>query len=162
MSSRRQPRLIEEGSHAPDFQLPGLAGGELPLADLLSSGPVLLAFFKVTCPICQMTFPYLDRIHASGRLPIYAISQNDPDDTREFNRHYGVGLPTLLDTEEGGFRTSNDYGISSVPTLFLIERDGTVSRVIEGWIKKEIEALGRLAGVPVFRSGDNVPEWKAG
>ena len=45
--------------------------------------------------------------------------------------------------EERGFPASNAYGISSVPTLFLIERDGTVSKVLEGWRKKEIAALRR-------------------
>jgi hypothetical protein len=46
--------------------------------------------------------------------------------------------------------------------MFLIERDGVVARVIEGWSKRDIESLGELAGAQVFRQGDNVPEWKAG
>jgi hypothetical protein len=68
----------------------------------------------------------------------------------------------LLDTEESGFPVSNSFGISSVPTLFLVERDGTVSRVVEGWQKSEIERLGAQAGVNPFREGDSVPDWKAG
>ena len=37
--------------------------------------------------------------------------------------------------------------------MFLIERDGTISRVIEGWNKAEIEWLGGIAGVAPFRAG---------
>ncbi|HEV3197331.1 MAG TPA: TlpA disulfide reductase family protein [Bryobacteraceae bacterium] len=162
MAAQKQHRLIETGSRAPDFRLPRLAGGEAVLTDLISDGPVLLAFFKVTCPVCQLTFPFLERLHSAGTLPIYGISQDDPEDTREFNRQFGVTLPMLLDDEEGGFPVSNAFGISSVPTMFLIERDGTISRVIEGWRKKEIEWLGSKAGAVPFRRGENVPEWKAG
>ena len=67
------------------------------LQDLIANGPVLLAFFKITCPVCQLTFPFLERLHTAGTLPIYGISQNDAEDTREFNQHFGVTFPTLLD-----------------------------------------------------------------
>ena len=123
MAARRSRKLIECGSPAPDFRLPRLEGGEVTLSELVANGPVLLAFFKISCPICQLAFPVLERIHAASTLPIYAISQNDAPDTLEFNRHFQVTFPTLLDSEESGFPASNDYGISSVPTLFLIDPD---------------------------------------
>jgi peroxiredoxin len=162
MAARGTRKVIDPGSRAPDFRLPRLDGGEATLQELVSNGPVLLAFFKIGCPVCQLTFPYLDRLHTGGALPIYGISENDAEDTREFNREFGVTFPTLLDSEESGFPASNDYGISSVPTMFLVGPDGAVSHVIEGWNKKEIAWLGRKAGVNPFRPADNVPEWKAG
>jgi peroxiredoxin len=162
MASRRHRKLLDAGARAPDFRLPLLEGGEATLHDLIANGPVLLAFFKVTCPICQLTFPFVERLHQPGTLPIYGISQNDAEDTREFNREFGVTFPTLLDTEDSGFAASDAFGISSVPTMFLVERDGTISHAIEGWLKKEIEWLGGKAGVRPIRPGENVPEWKAG
>jgi hypothetical protein len=57
---------------------------------------------------------------------------------------------------------SNAYGISSVPGLFLVEPDGTISRVLEGWSKMDMEALGAAAGMTLFRPDDSVPVWKAG
>ncbi len=162
MAAHRQHRLLDPGSRAPAFRLPRLEGGETSLEDLIANGPVLLAFFKVSCPVCQLTLPFLDRIHNPGRLPVYAISQNDAEDTREFQRHFRVTLPTLLDSDDRHYPASNAFGISSVPTTFLVERDGTVSRVIEGWRKKEIEWLGGKAGVQPFRQGEKVPDWKAG
>jgi len=162
MAARKQPRLLEAGSRAPDFRLSLLDGATTTLAEILARGPALLAFFKVSCPICRLTFPYLERLHAAGALPIYGISQNPARDTREFNEDFGVTFPILLDAEDDGFPASNAFGISSVPSLFLVEPDGAVSRVIEGWQKKEMESLGARAGAAVFRQGDNVPEWKAG
>ena len=52
------------GTKAPDFSLPIIGeGGKFSLQDALQQGPVLLAFFKVSCPTCQYTFPFLERIH---------------------------------------------------------------------------------------------------
>ena len=162
MASRGQHRLLEPGSRAPDFRLRLLAGGDATLAEILAAGPVLLAFFKISCPICQLTFPFLERIHAAGSLRIFGISQDGADDTRDFNREFGVTFPTLLDSEESGFPASNDYGISSVPTMFLVEPGGMISNVIEGWRKKDMEGLAAPAGASLFRPGEYVPEWKAG
>ena len=162
MSARKQAKLLAQGAHAPSFRLDLLGGGASDLQEILARGPALLAFFKASCPVCQLTFPFLERIHAAGGLPVYGVSQNDAKDTRAFNREFGITFPTLLDAEKQGFPASNAYGISSVPTLFRVEPDGTVSQVIEGWNKREMESLGTQAGASVFRQGENVPEWKAG
>ena len=162
MAARRILKIPDIGSAAPDFRLPLLDGGEASLADLTARGRIVLAFFKVTCPICQLTFPYLERINQPGVLPVCGISQNDAEDTAEFNREFGVTFPTLLDGEDTGFPVSNDYGISSVPTLFVVERDRAISRIVEGWRKQEIEWLGSQVGVAPICPGEYVPEWKAG
>ncbi|HEY1335906.1 MAG TPA: TlpA disulfide reductase family protein [Bryobacteraceae bacterium] len=162
MAARHQHKLLDAGARAPDFRLARLDGSETSLADITANGPALLAFFKITCPVCQLTFPFLERIHAAGVFPVYGISQNDAADTREFNQRFGVTFPTLLDSAKTNYLASNAYGISSVPTLFLVERDGTISRVTEGWNRKEIEWLGSKAGIRAVRREDNVPEWKAG
>lgn len=162
MASRHQRKPLPTGARAPEFRLARLDGGESTLHDLIANGPVLLAFFKISCPVCQMTFPYLDRLHTPGTLSVYGVSQDDEQDTRDFNREFGISFPTLLDREENGFAVSNAFGISAVPTLFLIGRDGAISRVVEGWVKREIESLASLAGAAVFRQDDNVPAWKAG
>ena len=157
MAASRVPKLLSEGKRAPDLQFTRLEGGAVALRDLIEDGPVLLAFFKVSCPVCQYTFPFLERLHKAGTLRIYAVSQNDEEDTREFNSRFGVTFPTLLDREEDNFPASNAVGLASVPTLFLIERDGSVARVIEGWQKKPLQALGAT-----FPRGEFVPEMKAG
>jgi peroxiredoxin len=136
-------------------------GGETSLQDILANGPAVLAFFKVTCPVCQLAFPFLDRIHSPGALPVYGVSQNDSRATAGFIREYGIGFPVLLD-EEDAFPASNAFGISTVPTMFVIATDGTISNVIEGWQKNEVAALGKKAGVNPFRETEYVPEWKAG
>lgn len=162
MASGKSRKLLEPGTHAPDFRLPQLNGGEISLREIAANGPALIAFFKISCPVCQLTFPFIERIHTPAKLPVYGISQNDADDTRGFAQRFGVNFPVLLDTKQSGFAISNAFGISSVPTMFLIERDGTISRVFVGWRKQEIDWLAAKAGVSAFRKGENLPEWKAG
>ncbi|HEX3748848.1 MAG TPA: TlpA disulfide reductase family protein [Bryobacteraceae bacterium] len=162
MAARGQHRLLTAGTQAPEFRLELLGGGTTTLAEILAGGPALLAFFKISCPVCQMTFPFLQRLGAAGAVRVFGISQNDAADTREFNDEFGVAFPTLLDSEDGGFPASNDYGISSVPTMFLVEPGGRIVNVMEGWRKKEMEGLAGPVATGLFRPGEYVPEWKAG
>jgi len=162
MAARRQGQLLAIGTHAPGFRLARLEGGEVTLAGLTAEARVLLVFFKISCPVCQLTVPFLERLNASGGLAVYGISQNDVEDTREYTSYFKVSFPILLDSEDEGFPASNAYGISSVPTMFLVEPDGSISRVLEGWNRIDMEALGVEAGIGLFREGDNVPAWKAG
>lgn len=162
MALGRRRALLAAGSRAPEFRLPRLDGGEASLQEILANGPVLLAFFKVSCPVCQFAFPFLERIHSPASLAVYGISQNGADETRKFNRNFGITFPVLLDEEDNGFAISNAYGISTVPTLFLVERDGSIATVTEGWSKAEIARLAATSGVNPFLENDYVPEWKAG
>ena len=162
MAHGRDRKLLEAGTRAPEFTLKHLDGEPTTLREIVARGPALLAFFKVNCPVCQMAFPFLERIHAGDSLAVYGISQNGEEDTRAFNRHFGLTLPTLLDAESSGFAASNAFGISSVPTLFVVEPDGTISDVSEGWRKHDIAQFGARGGVNPFRPTDSVPEAKSG
>ncbi len=153
--------MLEAGSRAPEFQLADLEGRKQSLQALLGRGPVLLAFFKANCPVCQMTFPFLQRLHESGGgVAILGVSQDGVADTRRFNAEFGVTFPTLI--EDAGYKVSNAFGLSSVPSLFLIEPDGVVSQSWCGFIKKDLEALGQRLGVATFRADERVPELQPG
>ena len=157
----KRGRTLRVGDPAPDFRLPLDHGGETSLRELLAGGPVVLAFFKISCPVCQLTLPFLERLHQAGTLRIFGVSQNSAADTADFNRAFAVTFPTLLDPETD-FPASNAYGITNVPTLLLVEPDGVVSWRSDGWYKRDIQALGDRAGVNPFREQEYVPEAKAG
>jgi peroxiredoxin len=153
--------MIAAGATAPSFSLTDVSGQTCELAEVLARGPVVLALYKASCPVCQMTLPYLERI-SKGSLQVLAISQDDPAITQRFQKIFGLSLRTLLDREEDGYPVSNAFGITHVPALFLVEPDGTLSLADAGFRKSQLEQLGSRAGVPVFRQEDHVPEWKAG
>jgi peroxiredoxin len=165
MGARKQPTMLEAGKPAPSFRLSELGGGTITLSDAVRDGPALLAFYKTTCPVCQLTLPFLDRIYrhqAERGLAVYGISQDDPESTADFNHEFGVTFPTLLDREKDGYIASNGFGISHVPSLFVVEKDGAISWALEGFSKKQLEQLAGRVGIALFTSEDVVPEWKAG
>jgi len=163
MWGKRERKPLAAGAKAPEFELAGLDGTRHSLSDLLTRGPVLVALYKIGCPTCQLTLPFLERIHAGGgALQIVGVSQDNELGTRRFQSSLKLTLPSLLDREEDGYRVSNAFGIVRVPSLFLIEPDGIISTAVEGFVKSEIESIGQRAGVQPFRRDENVPEWKAG
>jgi peroxiredoxin len=162
MWGKKKTAMLEAGVRAPSFELTRLDGGKRSLEEILAAGPALLAFYKVSCPVCQLTFPYLDRLAAGSSLQIIGISQDDDSSTKGFNQRFGVTFPTLLDQSKQNYPASNAYGISTVPSLFLVEKNGEVTKAFSGFSKRDLEAVGERAGVQPFRPEDNVPEWKAG
>jgi peroxiredoxin len=161
---------LSPGKTAPPIALATLDGEKVSLGEALKKGPVLAAFFKVSCPVCQFTFPFLERLYemfGGGNLTFWAISQNDAADTRDFLHRFGVRFPALLD--EKGYPASNQYGLTNVPTAFLIAPDGKIEITSVGFCKSDLEkiaaAAARVTGkpaAPLFRPAEAIPEYKPG
>jgi peroxiredoxin len=153
--------MIESGSQIPELYLTSLTGEPRNLDSLSNGAPLLLAIYKSSCPVCQLTLPFLDRINR-GSLRVVAVSQDDLPDTMRFIEKYQLNLPVLLDRAKDRYPVSNAFGITSVPSLFLVEPGRTVSLAVTGFRKSEIEDLGKRSGVQAFKPDEPVPEWKAG
>ena len=159
------------GTKAPEFELTTLDGKRFVLSNALSRGPVVLAFFKVSCPVCQFAFPYLERLYKAYRQQGYTlvgISQNDAKESSAFNKEFGVTFPVLLD-ELSRYPVSNAYGLTNVPTLFLIQPDGTIAASFTGFDKQGLEGISASFAAhvgkpisPVFQPGESVPDHKPG
>jgi peroxiredoxin len=158
------------GKIAPDFTLSDLHGKQRSLVEALKKGPVALAFYKISCPVCQYAVPFVERIHkayGNERVTVLGISQDDPRDTREFCDEYGLTFPALVDEE--GYPVSNKYGLTNVPTLILVQPDGRVKVGEHGFSKRALETVSKelaaAAGkpvAPVFLAGEVVPDYKPG
>lgn len=161
---------IAAGKIAPGFSLKALDGKEYSLSALLQRGPVVAAFFKISCPVCQYTFPFLERLsqkYGGDSVVFVGISQDDARSTQKFANDYGVTFPMLLD--EKGYSVSNAYGLTNVPTIFLIDTDGTVKVSSMGFSKSDLEAIAaelaqrrKVALAPLFRPEEKVPAYKPG
>src|SRR5580658_6533655 len=163
---------IISGNKAPGFELKALDGKKYSLGKLLEHGPVVAAFFKISCPVCQFTFPFLERIYkryGGDNVTFLGISQDDAGATKDFAKEFGVTFPMLLDEEQKGYPASNAYGLTSVPTIFLIESDGTVKISCTGFDKKDLESIAgelterkKIAPAPLFRPDESIPAHKPG
>jgi peroxiredoxin len=165
-----QMGALPAGKTAPAFSLKNVDGMQVSLAAALKKGPVLAAFFKVNCPTCQFTFPFLERLYetyGNSKFTLWGISQNDAADTREFCREFGIKFPMLVDGH--GYPASNQYGLTNVPTLFLISPEGKIQQATVGFVKSDLEKLAAEAAratgkpaVPLFKPGEVIPESKPG
>jgi peroxiredoxin len=170
MGSQDQMTNIVAGNLAPGFSLKSLDNREFSLTSLLERGPVVAAFFKISCPVCQFTFPFLERLHQRYRgdnVTVVGISQDDARSTRKFASEYGVTFPLLMDTD--GYPVSNAYGLTNVPTVFLIDTDGKVKVSSMGFDKKDLENIAaelaehrKIALAPLFRPDEIIPANKPG
>ena len=157
-----------KGTKAPPFNLSGLDRTAYSLQETLKRSPVVVAaFFKVSCPVCQFEFPYLERLHRSyPAIPIWGLSQDDADATKAFARMFGVTFPMLLDER---LQTTVNYGLTNVPSVFLIGEDLSIHLSTVGFVKSELESLNedlsRVQGnstIPLFTAADEVPELRPG
>ena len=157
------------GTRAPDFTLPTMDGKQFSLKDALARGPVLAAFFKISCPVCQFAFPFIERIYQAHRnVTVVGVSQNEKKATEGFIKEYGITFPVLLD-DTNSYPASNAYGLTNVPSIFWITPDGEIEVSSVGWMRKEIEEINQKAGEAagekprtIFRPDENLPEFRAG
>ena len=162
---------IVAGNTAPGFSLKALDNKEYSLNALMERGPVIAAFFKISCPVCQFTFPFLERLYkryGSDTVTFLGISQDDARSTSRFTKEYGITFPIVID-DENGYVASNAYGLTNVPTIFLIDTDAIVKVSSMGFDKKDLEAIAanlaerkKIALAPLFRPDEIVPANKPG
>jgi peroxiredoxin len=162
---------LEAGVEAPPITLKDLDGKEFSLEAARRRGPVVLAFFKINCPVCQLAMPFLERLYkaygASGKFTLMGVSQNDVADTRAFNQKFRMTLPMLNDS--AGFTASRAYQLTNVPTVFMVSPEGGIEFSSVSWSKDDMEDLNRrLAAVsggaetPLFHASDSVPAFQPG
>ena len=162
---------LASGTKAPNIELKTLDGKPFSLQEELSRGPIVLAFFKVSCPTCQYALPFLDRLYkAYGHkgVRIVGVSQNDAKETTEFNRQFGITLPVLLD-DTTRYPASNAYGLTNVPSIFWVAQDGEIELSSVGWVKSDFDQINRkmaeidkVSPAVVFKPGEDVRDFRAG
>jgi peroxiredoxin len=162
---------LATGKAAPDFTLTTLEGKSFNLNNVLARGPAVLVFFKISCPTCQYSLPFYERLFkAYGNQPVtlVGVSQNDAKDTAAFAHEFGITFPLLLD-DTRTYPVSNAYGLTNVPSTFWIGRDGEIEIVSVGWAKpdfdqinRQIAETGRIPPAPIFQPSDDVRDFRAG
>lgn len=164
---------LVEGTLSPDVNLASLDGKTYRLAETLGSNkPVVIAFYKATCPVCQLTLPFVERLaRAHPERSIWAVSQDDAEETSEFVACYKLTLPVLLDE---ALQKSVEFELTNVPSIFLIGKEGRIEQTIIGFDKTSLERLHTTLSrdenctesetllCSLFTLEDQVPEFRPG
>ena len=115
---------LEKGSLAPSFQLEDLDENIHPLDELKKGMLLVLVFYHSGCPTCQLAMPFignLARAMKSTNVLIWGVSQDDVDESLRFAQV--KGLEHAGDGDAEPYPVSQAYGLTNVPTLFLIDSD---------------------------------------
>jgi peroxiredoxin len=148
------------GKPAPDFTGASPFGKPVSLSAFRGKAPTVVTFWSIYCTTCVEEMAGLQRLYEKygpgGGIAVVAVNE-DAD--------VGVGrVKAFLDrsaaSPEGKFtydilfdgkgEVLRAYGVSRLPTLFFIDREGTVQEVIEGGGEgremRVLSAIGKLVG----------------
>ncbi|MBA3451333.1 MAG: TlpA family protein disulfide reductase [Chloroflexia bacterium] len=138
---------VEQGQHAPlpNLQFADAEGQQRDLTHILDAEPLLLGIYKSSCASSKQMFPFLERLfqrHADAGLQVIGVSQDSANITRSFARRYEITFPIVLEGDD--FPISRAFDIVATPSVFLIERDGSVAYATMGFLKPSLDALGNV------------------
>jgi len=134
-------RPLGRADQAPDFTLDRIdgTGGQVKLADLRGQ-VVLLDFWATWCPPCLAMMPTLHELyrewHPRG-AEFVGIDSDGPmatrDELRAFLAQNPFPYPVVADDRNAG----GAYGVSSIPHIVILGRDGKIARVFVGGVGRE-------------------------
>ncbi len=149
--------LVPPGTPAPDFSLPATDGNTYTLSQFKGKKVVMLEFMAPWCPHCQADAPEFDKVYNQFKdkdVQLLGVSatpygkDREADITMEdltwFRDKFGVHYPLLLDKP---LKSSDAYGIHFYPTVYLINKDGTVAEHMLTEENNPLDAARIIAGI---------------
>lgn len=127
---------LKKDQIAPDFTLTNLQGEEVTLSDLRGKR-VVLNFWATWCPPCEAEMPHMqqyyekygqeDNVEIVGVNLTYA--KEKVERVEQFIKSYDITFPILLEKDE---TVASQYEILTIPSTYMIDRDGKIQKKIIG------------------------------
>ncbi|MCP4250124.1 MAG: TlpA family protein disulfide reductase [bacterium] len=112
------------GDAAPNWMLQDTAGKPHAL-DHYRGQVVVLDFWAVWCGPCIEVSPHMQALHerfADRGVAVLGIHYNDVGDPAAYQAEHGYTFPVM----HGGKHVADRYGVSMIPTVIIIGRDGLI------------------------------------
>ncbi len=154
-SAETQPSTgtgTQEGQLPPEFSLPDLDGVDTSLADF-EGKVVVLDLWATWCPPCRKEIPFLVQLYEEfkdqGLVVVgVGLDRGGAPTLAPFAEENGITYPILV----GDGDVQATYGVTGIPTTFVIGRDGRIAAKHVGYdpsmaepLREEIQRL--LSGV---------------
>lgn len=128
-----RPARPETLAAAPAWTLQDTAGRTVRLADFRGQ-VVILHFWATWCPPCRREVPVLaalrDQYESAGLVVVGVSLDEDPALVTSFVKEQGINYPVVLGTPLVAVAYG---GVSTLPTTFVINRDGKIVAVHESF-----------------------------
>lgn len=121
------------GVKAPDFDLAAQSGGERASLSEHAGKVVIVDFWATWCKPCKQSFPFYQSLveKHGGEVVVLGIAEDDePAGIEAFAEETGVKFPLAWDD---GKSVAKSYDPKSMPTSYLIDRNGIVREVHDGF-----------------------------
>ena len=121
------------GQAAPNFNVSTLSGQQVSL-DNYRGYVLVLDFFATWCQPCRASIPHLaemNRKYGTQGLQVLGMSANEDGEksVKAFADQNRINYPIAL----AGELTMGDFGVRSVPVMFVIDKKGRVAGVFRGF-----------------------------
>jgi peroxiredoxin len=125
---------IALSANAPDFTLRSMDGSNLRLQEQRGQ-VVMINFWATWCGPCRQEMPHLSRLYDKYRSAGFVLLGVNVDDNArkatDAANKLGLKFPILLDSDK---TVSRMYDLDTMPTTLLLDRNGRVRFVHNGYI----------------------------
>lgn len=134
---------VEAGQPAPQFTLPSLAQDKPTALDSFKGKVVYLDFWASWCAPCRTSFPILNKLHeklkAQGFEVVAINVDEDKSNAEKFLKEIPVSFTVLRDAT--GEWADKQYAVESMPTSFIIDKQGVIQMVHKGFTSDDVAEL---------------------
>ena len=129
--------LLQVGEKAVPFTLELVGGKQSQLEQYAGKG-LVITFMSSWCPCSNQSMPFMKQAyakHKNGEVAFLMVGiQDSRSKFEKFIEKWNVPFPAGYDK---GDRIANNYGVSSPPTTFFIDKNGVVKRAFYGNIAEK-------------------------
>jgi len=137
-SKRPRPALGMKGKPAPAFALQSADGRSISREDFAHFPVTVLDFVAANCPFSRKQIPLVEKIRGRYEpMGVRFVNVIDAFGDREYSQDEAVGVMVTLGWQsevamDAGNKAGRRFRVTSFPTLFVVDGQGTISEVLIG------------------------------